>query len=480
MNHPRPLNYYHLKTEINASAFELFSALNVTKDHFFLDSSKKDSAYSHYSMIGVNPHLIVKYNNKKIYIKDFTSYTGSNTQLEFSCVEEKDIFEYLNTVMGTYTLDNKTGLPFIGGGIGYFSYDLSKTLESLPDTTEDTLCMPDCYYVFYDNVIVQNIATQEVHLIGLGILEEPHVSVQNLHQRLLTSLQKRSMTPNGPENEHVATTPPLTSPFSEERYKQAIESMREYMENGHIYVANMTHTFRGRYTQSPIDTYARLRKINPAPFSAYMEFEDTCILSSSPERFLKIRDGKVQTRPIKGTVPRGESASEDEHNRQVLLSSEKDKSELLMIVDLERNDLSKVCIPGSVKVTQLFEIETYATVFHLVATVEGQLEPRLTPIDCIKATFPGGSITGAPKIRAMEIIDELEATSRNIYTGCIGYIGYDRRADFNIVIRTIVIKDETAYLGVGGGITWESDAQSEYDETLQKAKALFKSLGVAP
>ena len=207
-----------------------------------------------------------------------------------------------------------------------------------------------------------------------------------------------------------------------------------------------------------------------------MNFEDFQVISSSPERFLSVVEGKVHTRPIKGTRPRGKNPKEDKENKEALINSEKDKSELLMIVDLERNDLSKVCTPHSVKVTELFKIEEYATVFHLVSTVEGRLKDGASSIKCIKECFPGGSITGAPKIRAMEIIEELEGLKRNLYTGSIGYFDIRGNCDFNIVIRTIIKKDNRAYFGVGGGITWDSNPEDEWFETIDKAKALMKVL----
>ena len=238
----------------------------------------------------------------------------------------------------------------------------------------------------------------------------------------------------------------------------------------------MTQRFKCKIKEEPFEIYKRLRKGNPAPFAAYLNLENLSVLSSSPERFINLHEGNIITTPIKGTTPRGENEEEDQYYRLQLFNSEKDKSELLMIVDLERNDLSKVCIPGTVKVIELFKIEKYATVFHLVSTISGKLKKDKDFSDLIKAVFPGGSITGAPKIRAMEIIDELEVLNRNIYTGSIGYIGFDGNLDLNIAIRTINIKDETAYFGVGGGITYESDSESEYEETLIKAKALIKAI----
>jgi len=217
-----------------------------------------------------------------------------------------------------------------------------------------------------------------------------------------------------------------------------------------------------------------LRRINPAAFSVLMKLDGFDIISSSPERFLKIEQGAVETRPIKGTRPRGQTEEEDMLNRLALLNSEKDRAELLMIVDLERNDLSKVCKPHSIKVTQLYKLEEYSTVFHLVSIIKGQLKDKVDAVSCLQACFPGGSITGTPKIRAMEIIDELEGLKRSIYTGCIGYFSFDGNADFNIVIRTIIKQDDQVYFGVGGGITWDSDEDAEYQETLDKAKALMR------
>ena len=255
-----------------------------------------------------------------------------------------------------------------------------------------------------------------------------------------------------------------------------MEKVRQFIRSGDIYITNLTQRFCCETEKDPYEVYKNLRHINPAPFAAFMNVEDFSLVSSSPERFLEIRNNIVQTRPIKGTRPRGKNEEEDLKNRQELIDSEKDKAELLMIVDLERNDLSKVCKPYSVKVTELFKLEEYSTVFHLVSTVVGELKDEYTAVDCIKACFPGGSITGAPKVRSMEIIEELEPTRRNIYTGCIGYLGFDGNADLNIVIRTILMKDGKAYLGVGGGITWESNKEEEYDETLDKAKALMRVL----
>ncbi len=230
----------------------------------------------------------------------------------------------------------------------------------------------------------------------------------------------------------------------------------------------------------PYELYKRLRRINPAPFANYFNFDDVSIVGASPERFLKLRGDRVETRPIKGTKPRGKTPAEDKALGESLLQSVKDRAENIMIVDLERNDIGRVCRYGTVKVTELAILETYPTVFHLTSTVVGQLEEGKDRIDLLKATFPGGSITGAPKVRAMEIIDELEPTRRSVYTGSLGYLSFNGDMDLNIVIRTIVIKNGRAYFQVGGAIVYDSEPESEYIETLDKGRALMKALNLVP
>lgn len=262
-------------------------------------------------------------------------------------------------------------------------------------------------------------------------------------------------------------------------YLGALGQMIDYIVAGDIYVANMTQTLEIKSAVSPYELFKQLRVVNPAPFGAYCNYDKFQIVSASPERFLQMCDRHIATRPIKGTRKRGINPVEDHKLRLKLANSKKDQSELLMIVDLERNDFNKVCIPGSVKVSELFTVEEYATVFHLVANIEGILAPGLTVIDLLAATFLGGSITGAPKLRAMEVIDELEQGRRNLYTGCLGYISLDGNCDFNIIIRTALYQDGSYHLGVGGGITGESQLEDEYAETLQKARIILESLQVA-
>lgn len=260
-------------------------------------------------------------------------------------------------------------------------------------------------------------------------------------------------------------------------YLHDLSRVIDYIYVGDIYQANLTQRFSLDWKGDAWELYSQLHKQNPAPFAAFLPYQDFQILCSSPERFIRIQpDGQIETRPIKGTRPRGTSPSEDQELAVELQTSSKDRAELTMIIDLERNDIGRICEFGTVKVPDLIKLEKYPTVWHLVSTITGELRKELKPSDIIRAVFPGGSITGAPKIRAMEIIEELEPHKRGVYTGSIGYMGFDGAWDFNIVIRTILLKDEKAFIHAGGGIVADSIPENEYTETLVKADALFKVL----
>jgi para-aminobenzoate synthetase component 1 len=357
-------------------------------------------------------------------------------------------------------------LPFVGGAVGYFSYDLGRLTEGIRFHGRDDVGMPDLEFGFYDTVLLCDNLDGRKYIASVGGIEKAEE---------FKALLKRKPALKEPAAVRQ-TTPQLTSNFTKEDYLAAVEKVRDYIRAGDTYQVNLSQRFTADFADDAWTLYKRLRKINPAPFAAYLNFGDAKILSSSPERFLKVRDGVLETRPIKGTRPRGRTKREDEALARELSSSEKDKAEHVMIVDLERNDLGKVSEYGSVQVAEMEVIESYATVHHMVSTVRGRLRKNASLIDCIRATFPGGSITGAPKVRAMEIIDELEPTRRGLYTGSIGYLGFNGVCDLNIVIRTMLIKDGRLHFHVGGGVVYDSDPEAEYQETLDKAKALFESL----
>lgn len=443
-------NIKEISTSLNP--IEVYNIFKDEKDTIFLDSSKEDKNLSKYSFIGLNPFL------------NFHSF-GNKSHINNEEVNGEP-FEVLEGIIKKYEIKIESELPLVSGCMGYISYDTGRILETLPNTSAQDFQIPDMKFIFYNNIIIFDIINNKVFITDLGIGIN---KICELEKDILRGV-------NILEEEVIGSNNKFYSNFTKDNYKKAVVKLKDYIVSGDVYIANMTQRFYCNNDEDSFDIYKKLRIINKAPFSSFMNFEDFQIISSSPERFIQIKEGNVHTRPIKGTRPRGHNEETDNKNKEELLSSEKDKAELLMVVDLERNDLSKVCKPNSVKVTELFKLEEYATVFHLVSTIEGTLKENISTVKCIKECFPGGSITGTPKIRAMEVIEELEMLKRNIYTGSIGYFDFRGNADFNIVIRTIVKKDNKAYFGVGGGITYDSIEEDEYNETLDKAKALMRVL----
>ena len=448
------------KLEEYLPASELFRYFQKEADCVFLDSSLVNQL-GRYSIIGRKPY-------QKL-IRDGERFTINGVPQKETTFEE-----YLRSYLNSHVDKNDTGLPVVSGAIGYFSYDYGRERQQVTSANQDIVSIPEAVLTFYDSFLVEDCQKKEVYLIANGITESVEKLIKETEE-ICNRIRNKKIAgreAGHPEKNEIAVFPN----FEKEEYKQAVADMIEYIIEGDIYIANMTQQLTIESQKAPLDVFYDLREANPSPFGGYLDYGEYQIVCASPERFLKMKDHKVNTRPIKGTRKRGETPEEDQKMREELQNSGKDQSELLMIVDLERNDLNRVCKPGSVKVTELFTVEEYATVFHLVSDIEGELQDGKNVCDLLEATFPGGSITGAPKYRAMEIIDELEHGKRNLYTGSIGYLTLDGACDFNIVIRTAVHKDGKYYLGAGGGITAESDLEFEYEETLQKAKALLEAL----
>ena len=347
--------------------------------------------------------------------------------------------------------------------MGYFAYDAGLILEDIPSLSLDDLNLPDILLGFYENVIVWDHIEKKAWVIYREEREK---------EFLWEALSKEKwISPQGKLGD-------FKSNFTKEGYMEAIRRAKEYIRQGDIYQVNLSQRFSIKCSYSPLLYFLLLSRINPSFFSAYLNFPPLTVVSCSPERFLYLENNVIQTRPIKGTRPRGRNKEEDEFFKRELEESEKDKAELVMIVDLERNDLGKISKKGTVRVKSLREIEAHPTVFHTVATIEGEVKKELTPLDILRACFPGGSITGAPKIRAMQIIEELEPTRRSVYTGSIGYISFHGRMDFNIAIRTIIFKEGYAYFQVGGGIVADSSPEKEYQETLDKGLGIMRTFEV--
>lgn len=437
---------------------EIYSRLSGEDDFVFLDSNNDDSRLSQYSLMAIDADMCFISKGSECQIvsgKKITRVIGDPLVLLDSIFKERSV-----EAMGQEI--------FNGGAIGYFAYDLGRSIEKLPETSVDDRDMPDIFLNFYHGAIVIN------HLDGTMRYSDYDLDSKaaERYRAIMRILNKGKVAVVHP----FRLKGELKMNMSYKEYLAKVSRIREYIRAGDIYQANMTLRYSAPFEGDPSELYSRLRKRNPAPFSAYLKLGQWRILSSSPERFIEVRNRKISTRPIKGTVARGATPEEDAVNRKILEDSEKDHAELLMIVDLERNDLGHVAKIGSVSVPELFEIETYKTVFHLVSTVEAILKDEVTLGELLRAVFPGGSITGAPKIRAMEIIDELEPTRRNVYTGSVGYIDLSGDLDLNIVIRTIITNSQKVDYQVGGGIVWDSVEESEFIETQHKGRALREVL----
>lgn len=455
----------------------LFSSIARGGHGFWLDSSMTHETLGRYSILGSRPFLTLRSRGREVLL---TSPEGE-TRLQ------ANPFDVLADLMARHSMDKPTEIPFAGGAVGYFAYDLGRQLERLPALAADDLGIPEMYLAFYNAAMVidhcrRKTFLSEVPLSGVGGASRGTTGTTAawLAEILAHEGSVGPTLPDGPTLATSCVTGLITSNFDEVTYCRTVEKAKEYILAGDIYQVNLSQRFTAPLTKSPFDFYLTLRRVSPAPFSAFLDFDGLAVASSSPERFLKIAGDLVETRPIKGTRPRGRAPGQDEALKAELLSSPKDRAELIMIVDLERNDLGRVCRFGTVRVPELYALESFATVHHLVSTVTGRLRPGTGPIDCLIACFPGGSITGAPKIRAMEIIEELEPVRRGVYTGAIGYLDFSGAVDLNIAIRTGVIRNGQVYYHAGGGIVADSEPLAEYRETLHKARGFFEVLGASP
>ena len=415
--------------------FSLFSSLSHS---FFLDSSDKKG----FSFIGAFPYRL--------------SHSLSSIEEELKRVSQ----------MGVEVPLALSFFPFLGGAVGFISYEAIRQWEPhLGPSKPEPFILPDIQFGFYDTLIAIDHEKQKTFLVSLELTPQSSATFEAFHKTIKEGKKKSFSKEFSPTK--------VESNMTLSAYKEMILQAKHYIEEGEIYQVNLSHCLFTKLTTDPFFIYKRLRQKNPACFSAYLNLGETQLLSSSPERFLSITsDAIIQTEPIKGTIPRGKTEKEDAFLKDQLLKSEKNRAELMMIVDLERNDLGKICHFNSISVPTLYTVRSFSTVHHLVSTIQGHLKtPHLEEI--IKACFPGGSITGAPKLRAMQIIDELEPHNRGIYTGSIGYIDYRGQMDLNIAIRTMVHHNGIFYFPVGGGIVSDSDPLNEYEETLSKGRALI-------
>jgi para-aminobenzoate synthetase component 1 len=435
----------------------LFEAIADEPWAVFLDSGRQGSDAGRWDILAARPHatLVTRGGLTECRRGDQVSLDGS------------DPFELLREYLAARP--EVSPLPFPGGAIGYFAYDLARRIERLPERATDAEHLPQMAVGLYDWAVIQDHDRQLAWLVSAERDDRTTAQWDDLVETFSAPPAPRPRQPfrvNGTVHANLTRA----------AYAEAFGRIQAYIAAGDCYQVNLAQRFAAPVTGDPWLAYQALRRINPAPYSAYLNLPFASVLSSSPERFLEVRGGQVQTRPIKGTRPRAGAVAEDARRVAELRASAKDRAENLMIVDLLRNDLGKVCAPGTVSVPRLFEVESYATVHHLVSTVTGRLAPGRDAVDLLRGAFPGGSITGAPKLRAMQIIEELEPHRRGIYCGAIGYLGCNGDMDTNIAIRTLVWSEARLRFWAGGGIVADSEAGAEYQECLDKAAALLRLL----
>ncbi|CDT01337.1 aminodeoxychorismate synthase component I [Vibrio coralliirubri] len=380
-------------------------------------------------------------------------------------ISDSDPFELLDQYQQQLLPATKehSELPFVGGALGYFSYDLGRRVETLPSLATRDIEAPDMAVGLYEWAVIVDHQLKTACIVGSNIDEHHDWLMQQMAQSHLTHVPFGLITP-------------WKSNMSEESYATKFDSVQEYLLSGDCYQINLAQRFNAQYQGSEWLAYDKLEQYNSAPFSGFIRLADCAIISVSPERFLELKDNVIETKPIKGTRPRSDDPMIDDANAQDLASADKDQAENLMIVDLLRNDIGRVAKPGTVHVPKLFDIESFPAVHHLVSTIRADLDDQYSATDLLRACFPGGSITGAPKVRAMQIIEELEPHRRSAYCGSIGYISRNGRMDTSITIRTLVAENNTLYAWAGGGVVFDSDCASEYQETLDKLSRILPVL----
>jgi len=434
---------------------EMFAHLADENWSIFLDSCYPYIDLGRYDVIAARPYITLK------TFADKTEIDFANGKHERS---SDDPFSIVKSLLG----ENETKLstvPFAGGAMGYFAYDLGREIEKIPDIAIHDIAMPDMAIGIYDWAVVTDHQQRRTWLTGYGKDERTFDEWNDLQELFQTKAE-----PSRDEFEVLSVFHPN---MDEEYYARAFNKIKHYIREGDCYQVNLAQRFSIDVAGDPWSAYLKLRKLNPAPYSSFFKIPEGAVLSTSPERFLRVDNGLVETKPIKGTRRRSTDVYEDRALSEDLLESKKDRAENLMIVDLLRNDIGKSCRHGSVSVPKLFALESFARVHHLVSTVIGQLADKYHALDLLRGCFPGGSITGAPKLRAMEIIEALEPHRRSIYCGSIAYIGFDGNMDSNITIRTLVHHKDKMYCWAGGGIVMDSRLDAEYQECFDKAAAIF-------
>jgi len=451
-----------------------FKKLDDGRFSFLLESIEGGEKWARYSFLGSNPSLVIR-------SKGRTVETLENGTLHATTVD--DPFEHIRSVLSRYTPVEVEGLPrFFGGAVGYLGYDMVRHFERLPNDKPSKLDAWDAYFVVTDTIVIFDNMRQKIkvvsnaHLDGSKSADEAYAEataqIDGIVSRLRAPLSAEQPTP-------AVRTASLQSNMRRTDFEAAVERAKEYVRAGDIIQVVLSQRFSGDLTVDPLDIYRVLRTLNPSPYMFFLRLDDTIIAGASPEVMVRKEGNRVELRPIAGTRPRGASAEEDARLAEELLADPKECAEHVMLVDLGRNDLGRVCVTGSVSVTELMVIERYSHVMHIVSNVQGELSPGNDAFDLVRATFPAGTLSGAPKVRAMQIIDELEPVRREVYGGAVGYFSFSGNMDLAIAIRTLIIKDGRIHLQAGAGIVADSDPAAEWQETVNKSMAVQRAIAIA-
>lgn len=442
---------------------------------FLLESVEGGEHLARYSMIGTHPYGIVRSWHDRIVVE-------SEGEWREEPVQQRDVLDVLRELLPQYD-SPQPGLPrFTGGAVGYMGYDLVRSFERLPTLAPDTLGVPECVFMLCDRLAIYDHIKHSLLLIAhyrdvdADSRRAAEAALDEMEARLRRPLPAslRSLPAVSPREQTFETR------FEREAYEAAVRSAQEYITAGDIFQVVLSRRIHRRTTAQPFDIYRALRRINPSPYMFYLELPDGLrLIGSSPEVLVRVEDGRVETRPLAGTRPRGATLAADEALAAELRDDPKERAEHVMLVDLARNDLGRVCRYHSVQTTTLMDVERYSYVMHMVSNVQGELQPGRDALDVLCASFPAGTLSGAPKVRAMEILEELEPERRGPYGGAVGYVGFSGNLDTCITIRTIVMQGDTVYLQAGAGIVADSEPAKEYEETNSKLRALSQALVVA-
>ncbi|WP_245979941.1 anthranilate synthase component I [Peribacillus asahii] len=424
---------------------------------FLLESSHSHQDNGRYSYIGTDPYLEVKSIENKVVVTDHETGVTSEEQIK--------VVEFLKReLLVEVEADGVELPPFNGGAMGYIGYDVIRQYENIGYVPEDELGMPDAHFLFFKQLIVFDHLLQKIHLL----------TGEENYEASLANMKKMILEPNVPSEELLAEPLQFSSNFSQAEFEQLIVDAKEAIVAGEVFQIVLSQRFQAPFNGKPFDAYRRLRLANPSPYMFYLEFGDYTVLGSSPESLISVSEKTVNVNPIAGTRPRGKTLEEDKGLEESLLIDEKELAEHRMLVDLGRNDLGRVCEIGSIHLTEEMKIERYQHVMHLASKITGELRDGFTSLDALTVCLPAGTVSGAPKIRAMELINKLENTKRGVYAGSIGYISYGGNLDMALAIRTMIIKNQKAYVQAGAGIVYDSNPTKEYEETQNKARALME------